>query len=302
MFDSIWNDIKGTFNQQKNVVPKLILANIIVFVLLNGSKLSLTFLLSRLFGFEAYRVLNFFSLPIHIEELVWKPWTLFTYGFLHDGFWHIFFNMIFLYVFGNILQEYLGNKKILTLFFAGIIISALGETIAYQVLRFTINSYPDGHTIGASGAVMAVMAATATLLPDYKLRVIIFDIRLKYIFLFYFLSDLLSLANESNWGGHMAHLTGAIFGYLYIKDIYSKSYVDGLVENIQNLFKPKTKLKVTYRKDNYKGSTAASNNKRHYQKPNQQEIDDILDKISQSGYDSLTKNEKELLFAASNDD
>ncbi len=301
MFDSIWGDIKGTFNQQKNVVPKLILANIIVFVIINGSKLSLMYLFSKIGGFNAFAVLDYLSLPIHVEELVWKPWTLLTYGFLHDGFGHIFFNMLFLYVFGNILQEYLGNKKILTLFFAGIIISALGETLAFQIIRYTSNTYPDGHTIGASGAVMAIMAGAATLLPDYSIRVLFFDIRLKYIFLFYFFIDLVSLASEPNWGGHVAHLAGGIFGYLYIKDIYRHSYVDSFIENLQTIFKPKPKLKVTYKKDNLKNS-GSSSARRQNQKPNQQEIDDILDKISQSGYDSLTKNEKELLFAASNDD
>ena len=300
MLDSIWSDIKGTFNQQKNVVPKLILANILVFVFLNGGRFNFTYLICYITGFDFNLILDFFALPIHIEELVWKPWTLLTYGFLHDGFWHILFNMIFLYIFGNILEEYLGSKKILTVFFAGIIISAIAETIAFQILRFTIHSYPDGHTIGASGAVMAIMAAAATLLPEYSLRVIIFDIRLKYILLFYFLIDLFSLTSGENWGGHIAHLSGAIFGYLYIRDIYRKSVVDNFIENISNLFKPKPKMKVTYRKDTFKSTTTEKS--RRNQKPNQQEIDDILDKISQSGYDSLTKNEKELLFAASNDD
>ena len=301
MIDSIWDDIKKTFNQQKNVVPKLILANIIVFVIINGTNLSLTYLLSKIGGFDAFQILNYFSLPIHIEALVWKPWTLLTYGFLHEGFGHIIFNMIFLYAFGNILQEYLGNKKLLTLFFAGIIISALGETIAFQLLRYTTGNYPDGHTIGSSGAVMAIMAASATLLPDYKLRLIIFDIKIKYIFIFYFLFDLFSLASAPNWGGHVAHLAGGIFGYLYIKDIYKNSYIDSFIENIQTIFKPKPKMKVSYQKQNHKTQAANSNSRRN-QKPNQQEIDDILDKISQSGYDSLTKNEKELLFAASNED
>lgn len=300
MIDSIWGDIKGTFNQQKNVVPKLILVNIIAFILLNGGSFNFTYLICYITKFNFESVLHFFSLPIHIEELIWKPWTILTYGFLHEDFWHIFFNLIFLYVFGNILEEYLGYKKILTVFFVGIVLSALIETIAFQVLRFSINSYPVGHTIGASGAVMAIMAAAATLLPDYKLRVIIFDIKLKYIFLFYFLIDLFSLTNGSNWGGHIAHLGGAIFGYLYIKDIYQKSYIDTFIENVRTIFKPKSKLKVRYRKEITKSTTASKSNL-HYQKPNQQEIDYILDKISQSGYDSLTKSEKELLFAASND-
>ncbi len=302
MVDSIWSDVKGTFNQQKTVVPKLILANIIAFIVLNGGHFNFTYLICYATGFDFSKVLHFFSLPIQIEELAWKPWTLLTYGFLHEGFWHILFNMIFLYVFGNILEEYLGSKKIITAFFVGIVLSAIIETLAFQLLRFTIHSYPYGYTIGASGAIMAIMAASATLLPDFELRVIIFNIKLKYIFLFYFLLDLFSLTDGVNWGGHIAHLGGAIFGYLYIKDIYRNSYIDNFFDNITGLFKPKPRMKVVYKSTNPPNRNQQSSYKSNSQKPNQQEIDEILDKISQSGYDSLTKSEKEILFAASHDE
>lgn len=301
MIDSIWSDIKSTFDQQKNVVPKLILANIIVFVLINGGSYNFTYLICYVTKVDFNTVLHFFSLPIHLEELIWKPWTLLTYGFLHEGFWHIFFNLIFLYFFGNILEEYLGSKKLLTVFFVGIVLSALIETMAFQVLRYAIHSYPDGHTIGASGAVMAIMAASATLLPDFQIRFIIFNIKLKYIFLFYFLIDLFSLSNGANWGGHIAHLGGAIFGYLYIRDIYRNTVIDNFISRFTALFKPKAKMKITHRKESPKPSNTNTKQQR-YGRPNQQEIDSILDKISQSGYDSLTKNEKELLFAASHED
>ncbi len=301
MIQSIWGDIKQTFNQQKNMVPKLILANIIIFVVLNGGTYNFTYLICYATHFDFNQVLHFFSLPIHIDELIWKPWTLFTYGFLHEDFWHIFFNLMILYIFGNILEEYLGSKKTATVFLVAIIVSALFETLAFQILRFSFNTYPEGYTIGASGAIMAIMAAAATLLPDLKLRILIIDIKLKYIFLFYFLIDLFSLTNNANWGGHIAHLGGAIFGYWYIRDIYKKSYVDRFVAALGKLFQPKAKMKVTHRKEPSKPSPTVAP-KTRYQRPNQQEIDSILDKISQSGYDSLTKNEKELLFSAGNDD
>jgi len=298
MFDSIWGDVKNTFEKQKNLVPKLIVANIIAFLLLNGGPFNFTFLFSKLFRFDFNVVYRFFALPIHIEELVWRPWTLLTYGFLHNDFWHIIYNMLFLYYFGNILQEYLGNKKLLTVFFAGIVISGIAEIAAYQILRFAVNEYPIGYTVGASGAVMAVLAAAATLLPDYSLMLFVFNIRLKYIFIFYFLIDLLSLANGDNWGGHVTHLAGAIFGYFYIKDIYKHAYIDNFIDLISTIFKPKTKLKVVHRRSNFTPRNEAPYHRKGV-KPNQQEIDEILDKISKSGYDSLNKAEKEILFAAS---
>ena len=121
------------------------------------------------------------------------------------------------------------------------------------------------------------------------------------IFLFYFLIDLFSLSNGANWGGHIAHLGGAIFGYLYIRDIYRNTVIDNFISRFTALFKPKAKMKITHRKESPKPSNTNTKQQR-YGRPNQQEIDSILDKISQSGYDSLTKNEKELLFAASHED
>jgi membrane associated rhomboid family serine protease len=299
MFDSIWGDIKRTFTHSKSVVPKLILVNVLVFVLINGSRLNITNLLGSVFGFNYATILHYFSLPVQLSTLAYQPWSLFTYGFLHDDFMHIFFNMLFLYFMGNIIQEYLGNKKLLTVFLAGIVVSGILELLAYQGLRFGYGFYPAGYTIGASGGVMAVMAAAATLLPDFEIQFLFFPIRLKYIFLFYFMMDLFSLAVYANWGGHIAHIAGALFGYIYIKDIYRHAVIDRFIGSFEKIFKPKPKIKVTYRSHH---SSDPRQGQARRRRPNQNEIDAILDKISQSGYDSLTKHEKEILFAASHED
>jgi membrane associated rhomboid family serine protease len=301
MFDSIWEDIKHTFNQSKNIIPKLILINVLVFVALNGMGLSLTHFMGRIFGFDADGVLKFFSLPVQLHTLSLQPWSILTYGFLHEDILHILFNMLFLYYLGSILQEYLGNRKVLTAFLGGIIAGGLIEVLAYQGMRFSLGIYPGNYTIGASGGVMAVMAGAATLLPDYEIQFIFFRIRLKYVFLFYFMMDVLSLASSSNWGGHVAHVAGAIFGYLYIRDLYRKAFVDRLVDTVNGWFRQKPKMKVTYKSKTY---TTAANKSAHYRnrRPDQNEVDAILDKISQSGYDSLTKSEKEILFAASHEE
>jgi membrane associated rhomboid family serine protease len=301
MFDSIWGDIKNTLTKSKSVVPKLILINILVFILINGIGINLVNLFGRIFGFDYRVVLHLFSLPVQLTTLAYQPWSIFTYGFLHEGIGHIFFNMLFLYFMGNLIQEYLGNRKLLTVFLAGIIISGVVEVLAYQGLRFGANYYPVAYTIGASGGVMAVMLAAATLLPDFEIQFLFFPIRLKYIALFYVLMDALSLGLEANWGGHVAHIAGAIFGYLYVKDIYRHAYIDSMVTSIENVFKPKPKIKVTYRSSKGTSTYGSSSNLRR-KRPNQNEIDAILDKISQSGYDSLTKHEKEILFAASHEE
>jgi membrane associated rhomboid family serine protease len=298
MFDSIWGDIKSTFTRSKNVVPKLILINVLVFILINGIGINIVNLFGRLLGFDYTIVLHYLSLPVRLDTLAYQPWSIFTYGFLHEGFMHILFNMLFLYFMGNIIQEYLGNRKLLTVFLAGIVISGIIEVLAYQGLRFGANYYPVAYTIGASGGVMAVMAAAATLLPDFEIIFIIFRIRLKYIAIFYFLMDFLSLTASYNWGGHIAHIAGALFGFFYIKDIYRHAYIDRFIGAFDNIFKPKPKIKITYRNT----SNSQNYGSQRRRKPNQNEIDAILDKISQSGYDSLTKHEKEILFAASHEE
>lgn len=298
MFESIWNDVSNTFKKE-NVVPQLILINVLAYIVLNRSGFSLTHLLCRIAGWNAGAVVDFFSLPDSFYGLALQPWSLLTYGFLHDGFFHILFNMIFLYIMGNLVQEFLGSRKLLTVFIAGIIISGLFEVMALTGLEWWYGYHSFGYTVGASGGVMAVLAAAATLLPDFEMQVLLWPVRLKYIFLCYFVIDVLSLASASNWGGHVAHIGGALFGYMYIKDIYSKARVDGLVDKIVSVFTPKPKLKVTYRSATGKPNTSQA--KRSY-KPTQQEIDAILDKISQSGYDSLTRHEKDVLFAVSNEE
>lgn len=299
MFESIWNDVSNTF-KRKNVVPQLILLNVIAYIVMNRSGFSLTHLVCRIFGWNAGAVVDFFSLPDSLYGLALQPWSILTYGFLHDGFFHILFNMIFLYIMGNLVQEFLGSRKLITVFIAGILVSGFFEVMALSGLEWWYGYHSFGFTVGASGGVMAVLAAAATLLPDYEIQVLLWPVRLKYIFIAYFILDVLSLASASNWGGHVAHIGGALFGYLYIKDMYNKARIDTLVDKIAGLFKPKPKLKVTYR--NPTSKTQAAPSKQRGYKPTQQEIDAILDKISQSGYDSLTRHEKDILFAVSNEE
>ena len=219
--------------------------------------------------------------------------------FLHDGFFHILFNMLWLYWLGGLLQEYLGNSKTYQAYFLGGIFGGLIYIISYNIFPVFQNSLPISFALGASAGVLSVLVAAATLLPDYPIMLLFFgEVRLKYIAIFSVLLDFINIPG-GNAGGHIAHLGGALFGYLFIKFIYSKSNMpnalDKIFDGIFSIFKTKSKMKVHY-KNNTTNMNSSAN-----RKTNQHDVDAILDKISKSSYESLSQKEKEILFKASKD-
>jgi membrane associated rhomboid family serine protease len=213
--------------------------------------------------------------------------------FLHDGFFHILFNMLWLFWMGNILHEYLGNKRVYQSYFLGGIFGGLIYMLAYNVFPAFNEAKHVSYALGASAGVLSVVVSAATLLPDYQIRLLFFgDVKLKWIALISVVLDLISIPN-GNAGGHIAHLGGALFGFLFIKYLYTNTVFDKYIDKIGNLFSRKSKLKVHYK------TTQNGNNVNI--KVSQQEVDLILDKISKSGYESLSKREKEILFKASKD-
>lgn len=233
-------------------------------------------------------IIDYLAVPTYTKELLFKFWTPFTYMFLHNGVFHILFNMLWLFWMGRIFEEFLNSKKLTFVYLAGGLAGAFLFIISYNFLPAFSNQVMFATAVGASAAVTAIIVATATLLPDYTISLLLFGpVKLKWIALIYIVLDIISLAG-ANAGGHMAHLGGAIFGFFYIKSLqngtdWSKPFI--------NLFKPRKKLKVV-----------SKNYNKPYQEnihPDQKTIDEILDKISQSGYDKLTKREKEILFRAS---
>ncbi|MCC7302015.1 MAG: rhomboid family intramembrane serine protease [Bacteroidia bacterium] len=281
MFRSITNDIRMQLRSPSALI-RIIIANVAVFLLLN-LLLRIVLLLAGFSGGEInswqHRIENWLALPYDPALLLTRPWTLFTSLFIHGGLTHILFNMLNLYWFGSIFSEFTKKRFSIVYFGGGLVSAALAWTM-YQLFPqwYGIAAF----MIGASGAVMAIVAAAATLVPDYSVNLIfIGPVRIKYLALFMILFDLLAVTQFSNTGGHIAHLGGAFFGYLYIRSI----------KNGWNLKLPKKKLKVVHRR-----SAGESVSKRDAQK----RIDDILDKINRSGYDSLTKEEKEDWFKYSN--
>ncbi len=267
----------------------LIGINIIVFLLVNvASVVARSFFSTNIISYYSDEYL---SLPAYLPKLLTHFWTPVTYMFMHAGIWHILFNMLWLYWFGQIFEEYLGKKRILGLYFMGGLAGAFLFVLSYNTLPVFTHSpgLVAGSTlVGASASVMAIMVATATLLPDYTISLILIGpVRLKWLVLVLVLIDFLGITGF-NAGGELSHLGGALIGFLYIKQLHRGH---DWIGNIAKLFKPqKAKMKVV----------ANNPSRKSYDLPRQEEIDLILDKISRSGYDSLSKQEKEILFRASN--
>jgi membrane associated rhomboid family serine protease len=264
----------------------LIWINILVFLLVNVSSVleQHIFLSNHVDDFST----KYLELTASLHTLLTHFWTPFTYMFMHASVFHILFNMLWLYWFGQIFEEFLGKKRTLGLYLLGGFAGALLYVVCFNTLPlFTQNNAAlNSSMVGASAAVMAVMTATATQLPDYTISLILIGpVRLKWLVLFFIVLDFLGTVGP-NAGGEIAHLGGALMGFIYIKQLQKGT---DLVAIIANIFKPKPKMKIV--------ASNPSKNSSYF--PRQDEIDLILDKISKSGYDSLSKQEKEVLFRAS---
>jgi membrane associated rhomboid family serine protease len=252
-------------------------------------------------GFESvFRAIhNQFVIPPLFADFLLRPWTIITYSFTHDltGILHILFNMLTLYWFGKLFVEYLGSDKLIALYILGAIAAATFYLVMFNTVPYFKSQSNFPGMVGASGAIYAIMVGAATLLPDYTfLLMFIGPVRIKYIAaVMIFLSYLGTVGQNS--GGNLAHLGGALMGFVYVKQLQAGvnwgGWITSVLDWIKNLFKPQSKVKVTYRKTEPKVKVTAQS------KASQEEIDAILDKISDRGYESLSKDEKEKLFNAS---
>jgi len=289
----IFDDIVNSYNKGNNAIRKLIFINIAVFVI--------TSILGNL-PFESTRaIVKALSLPHLFSDFIYQPWSLFTYIFLHGSIWHILSNMLFLYFIGSIFRDLAGNKHIFRNFIWGGIAGGVLYLLIFNILPNYAGMLSSMHMVGASGGVTAVIVAAAVFTPEYELRLFgVVSIKLKWIAIIKVLLDLIGFGNGNNDGGQLAHLGGAAFGYLYVKwmqGVIVLPDLTGIFRVKRRVSKPERKFKVQYNKDpNFSNKPSAKS-----VTPSQREIDLILDKISQSGYDSLSKREKELLFKASKD-
>lgn len=292
------DDFKGAFTKRDNGLIQIILVNVIVFLVLLVAQISLT--VAQLKGYYVL-LLTQLQLPASLPELAQRPWTLFTYFFTHEAPFHILFNMLFLYWFGRLVDEYLGNRRVVNLYLLGGLVGGISYVAIYNLVPYFQERVVDSTMMGASGAVLAVVFGAATLLPNYTFHLLFFGpVRIKYIALFILI---LSFAQTigPNAGGNIAHLGGALLGFVFVKQLQRGNDwgkpLDNMTGFVRRLFtpKPRPSMKVTYRsqtKTTYSSMTSDGF-------PDDDEVDAILDKISKSGFESLTREEKQKLFKAS---
>lgn len=291
MADSIKNILK-TFGQQSTLI-KLIIINVVVFLLLSLVKLA-----GLLLELPVPNLLEYIGVSSRPAMAISHIWALFTYMFVHYDVLHILFNMLMLYWFGRLFLLYFTPKNMVALYILGGLAGALFYILTFNTIPYFIK-LGDSLMVGASASVMAIIFATAFYNKNMVLNLfLIFRIKIIYIAWALFILDIIALGNGTNPGGHIAHIGGAAIGYLFaVRFLKGKDITKGLnnfIDKIANIFKPKPKMRVTH--NNKREADYEYNERKHKEV---EEIDRILDKIKQSGYASLNDEEKKRLFDAS---
>lgn len=301
MNGGIKQEFANAWSKPNNSVVQIILINLIVFVAARIFKVF--FDLSNATD-TFYWIFNKLQLPADVSTFLLQPWSLVTYFFTHFGFLHILFNMLFLFWFGRIIQEFLNSKRVIALYVLGGLAGGLLYMFMYNFIPFYADRVAGSMMLGASAGVFAIVVGAAVFMPNYTFFLLfIGPIKIKYIAIFYvFLSFVGSTG--ANAGGEIAHLGGALIGWLYITQLNKGTDLGGWVISfisfVKSMFKPQPKIKVTHRSGNRRPTKKTTKSKTSGpDKTPQAEIDAILDKISEKGYESLSKDEKQKLFNAS---
>lgn len=283
--NTFWQDINYKIKSGSKLYL-LITVNVAVFLLIN-----IPAVVERLVAQSDYiatYTYNYLALPTYLPKLLTRFWTPVTYMFMHADIFHILFNMLWLYWMGQIFEEFLGKKRTIGLYFIGGLAGAALYLLAYNLLPFFTQSgaVVSGTMIGASASIMAIVIGAATIVPDYTIFLMFLGpVKLKWLALGFVIIDFLSVAGP-NAGGEIAHIGGALAGFVYVKQLQNgKDWIG----SINNLFKKRSHMRIV----------PGSQQKESKVKPQQDEIDRILDKICETGYDNLTTQEKDTLFRAS---
>ncbi len=286
--NTFWQEISNKTFRSASKLYLLIAINVAVFLVINiPSVLEQLFSQSDLIKTYTF---DYLALPSYFPKLFVRFWTPITYQFMHASIMHILLNMLWLFWMGRIFEEFLGVKRIVGLYLLGGLFGAAFFVISYNIFPYFTSRQLNivGFAVGASASVTAIIVASATIVPNYTIMLFgIISVRLKWLALFYIAISVLGVTGP-NAGGQIAHLGGALFGFIYVKQLQKGN---DWITSIAGLFKKRSKLKVVA---NNKDKNAAT-------KPRQEDVDRILDKISKSGYENLTKQEKEILFRASNE-
>ena len=275
----------GTFS----IAEKIILINVVFFLF--PMFLNVLFFL---FNIPTSSYLNWLQLSPNLLTFIKRPWSLITYSFVHSGFFHLLWNMVLLYYAGRLLLNLFPDRIFINNYFLGVISGGLIFISSYSIFPVFEGNYPP--LIGASAGVMAVFIFICTYTPNQEIRFFFIKLKLKHIGLAFFFLDIIQIP-YGNAGGHLAHVGGAVLGFFYARQLGEGRDIGSGFQNIwQSIFKKKY-LKTVYRSPKNKSATSKNSGERI----NQNKIDGILDKISNSGYDSLSKEEKEYLFKAGKD-
>jgi len=273
-----------------NVGVRLIFWNLILF-----SLPEVFFALAQLFHVNI-DYLSYVSLSTNWNDLAWKPWSILSYAFFHYGIIHFVFNMLMLHFTSRLFLTFFTQKQLLGIYLLSAIFSGLFFLLGYHYLPILINVSTS--VVGASGAIMAILIATTTYQPFMDVRLALFGkVKLWQITVLFLFLDLIQLP-MNNTGGHIAHLSGAFFGYIYIKLLQNGTDLSKIVDSILSMFSKKQSTPFKKVHVNPKKPAFKRDSKIVVEDKTQQQLDEILDKISKSGYDSLTIEEKEFLFKA----
>lgn len=258
------------------------------------------FLISLIFFYQfqsgSFSFPSWVALSTNPADFIVKPWTFLTYAFFHEGFWHLAFNMMVLNFASQLFLTFFTQKQFLGLY----VLSAVFAGIVFVVCYYFINI--STAIVGASAAIMAILVAVTTYQPLMQVRLLLIgNVKLWHITAVILILDLMQFRSDGNMGGHISHLAGAVFGFVYIKTLQNGTdmsiIITKIIDFLTNSFKksPSTPFKKVHK--NYTAKPVEKRTSRIITKDKtQQQIDEILDKISQSGYDSLTKEEKDFLF------
>jgi membrane associated rhomboid family serine protease len=290
---NLLDEIKLQF-KNGSVLTQLIGVNLLVFVFVN-----ILHLISFLSGNTNYwfdRIIDWLTFPASLNSFFYKPWSLLSYMFLHENLFHLLFNLLFLYFGGRLFIEFLGHKRLFPVYVLGGVSGALLFMLSYNLFPVFSNDKYMAVTLGASASALAILITIAAYLPDYVVYLLLVGpVKLKWVAVIVVLLDLFSITG-GNAGGHIAHIGGAMFGVWYGLGLAKgKDYLSSVTNFFERLLikhNRTKKLKIVHQNKKSMNSN----------KPNQEVIDKILDKISRSGYNSLSKEEKEILFKYSKEE
>jgi membrane associated rhomboid family serine protease len=298
-YQNPFQEVRGYFSTQPMLL-RLILINVGVWLIIS---------LVRVFGFllnypddaVSGAIVDLLALPAHPGVLLSKPWTLLTYMFLHIEFFHILFNMLWLYWFGRIFLEFLNSRQLLATYIFGGLAGGLLFVVFYNIFPVFASSVNLATALGASAAVMAIVTAISFYVPNYSIYLFLLGkVKIIYIAIALFVIDFFMI-RSSNAGGHIAHIGGALYGFLYVLVLRKGIDFSRIFSNLKFRKTGRTKQHINLNgdlNDHGRPMTDEEYNIRKIQ--HQEKIDHILDKIAKSGYESLSKEEKEFLFKSSN--